>query len=48
MAGEPDLMEQEAAFVKALESATQWKVVQGKLELRDADGSAMVFADPAR
>jgi len=48
MAGEPDLMEQEAAFVKALESATQWKVAQGKLELRDADGSAMVFADPAQ
>ena len=48
MAGEPDLMEQEAAFVKALESATQWKVVRGQLELRDADGSAMVFADRAQ
>jgi heat shock protein HslJ len=41
-------MEQENAFVKALEAATTWKVVQGKLELRDADGSAMVFADPVQ
>jgi heat shock protein HslJ len=48
MAGEPALMEQESAFVKALESATKWKVVRGTLELRDADGSAMVFADPAQ
>ena len=48
MAGEPALMEQENAFVKALEAATTWKVVQGKLELRDADGSAMVVADAAQ
>lgn len=48
MAGEPGLMEQEQAFIKALESSTQWKVIRGTLELRDADGSAMVFADPAK
>ena len=48
MAGDPELMDQEQAFVKALEASTQWKVSRGKLELRDADGSAMVFADPAR
>jgi putative lipoprotein len=44
MAGDPDLMAQEQAFIKALESSRQWKVVRGVLELRDADGSAMVFA----
>jgi heat shock protein HslJ len=46
MAGEPELMAQEQAFVEALEESTQWKVAREKLELRDADGSAMVFADP--
>jgi heat shock protein HslJ len=48
MAGEPALMEQKSAFVKALEAAKAWTVVQGQLELRDADGSAMVFADAAQ
>jgi heat shock protein HslJ len=48
MAGDPELMEQEQAFVKALETSAQWKVTKGELELRDADGSAMVFADPAK
>lgn len=47
MAGDPDLMAQEAAFVKALEASTQWAVVRGMLELRDADGAAMVFATAA-
>lgn len=44
MAGEPELMEQEHAFAAALEAATTWQVVRGVLELRDADGAAMVFA----
>jgi heat shock protein HslJ len=48
MAGEQALMDQEAAYVKALESSTKWSVVQGRLELRDADGAAMVIADPAK
>jgi len=48
MAGEPELMKQEQAFVKALESSATWKVVRNKLELRDANGSAMVFADLAQ
>ncbi len=48
MAGEPELMEQESAYLEALESSTEWKVVRGQLELRDADGSAMVFADAAQ
>ena len=48
MAGEPELMEQEAAFLKALESSTQWTVVRGRLELRDADGAGMVFADAVK
>jgi len=48
MAGDPALMEQEQAFIKALESSTQWKVIRGTLELREADGAAAVFADPAK
>jgi heat shock protein HslJ len=48
MAGEPELMDQEAAFLKALEASTQWTVVRGRLELRDADGAGMVFADAAK
>lgn len=46
MAGEPALMEQEQALLAALEAASTWKVVRGALELRDADGAAMVFAEP--
>jgi len=45
MAGDPELMEQEQAYLKALEASTRWNVASGKLELRDADGAAMVFAD---
>ena len=48
MAGDPALMEQEQAFIMALESSTQWKVIRGTLELREADGAAAVFADPAK
>jgi len=48
MAGEPELMEQEAAFLKALEASTQWTVVRGRLELRDAEGAGMVFADAVK
>jgi heat shock protein HslJ len=44
MAGDPELMAQEQAFIKALESSTTWSGVGGKLELRDADGSAMASA----
>jgi heat shock protein HslJ len=47
MAGDPELMAQEAAFVKALESSTRWSVVRGKLEMRDAGDAATVFAAPA-
>lgn len=47
MAGDPELAAQEAMFLKALEASTRWGVVRGKLELRDGDGAAMVFADPA-
>jgi heat shock protein HslJ len=46
MAGEPELMEQEQAFLAALDAAATWTVVRGALELRDADGAALVFAEP--
>jgi heat shock protein HslJ len=45
MAGDPELMEQEQAYLKALEASTQWNLTRGTLELRDADGAAMAFAD---
>lgn len=48
MAGEPALMEQEAAFVAALETSTTWAVVRGSLELRNEAGAAMVRADSAQ
>jgi heat shock protein HslJ len=42
--GEPELMEQEAQYIAALETAVSWKVVRGVLELRDADGATQVNA----
>ena len=48
MAGEPELMAQEQAFLAALQASATWRVVRGALELRDEDGAAMVFAEPAK
>lgn len=46
MAGTPELMEQEASYLKALENATTWSVTRGTLEMRDADGALQVMANP--
>jgi heat shock protein HslJ len=48
MAGEPELMAQEQAFLAALEATVTWRVVRGALELRDENGAAMVVAEPAK
>jgi len=42
MAGPPELMAQEDAYLKALEKASTWKVSGGTLELRASDGSLQV------
>jgi len=44
MAGEPELMEQETAYLKALQSATTWSVTRGSLDLRDAADASQVQA----
>lgn len=48
MAGEPEHMTQETAFLGALANATTWSVTsRGMLELRDAGGATQVVATPA-
>jgi heat shock protein HslJ len=47
MAGEPELMEQESQYVAALEASVSWKVVNGMLEMRDAEGATQVNGAPA-
>lgn len=44
MAGEPELMDQEAQYIAALEAAVSWKVVGGRLEMRDASGATQITA----
>ena len=45
---EPEgVMEQEAAYLAALERATTWTIRDGRLQLRDADGALQVDYRPA-
>lgn len=44
MAGEPELMEQETAYLKALEAATTWSVTRGMLDMRDDTDASQVQA----
>jgi len=44
MAGPPELMEQEAAYLAALENAATWEVTGGKLTVRDASGATQITA----
>ncbi|MDO8964920.1 MAG: META domain-containing protein [Coriobacteriia bacterium] len=46
MAGPPELMAEEAAFLKALEASTEWSISRGRLEMRDASGATQITADP--
>ena len=48
MAGPPELMAQEDAYLKALEKASTWKVSGGALELRSSDGALQVLYSPAK
>jgi len=44
MAGEPELMAQETAYLKALETATTWSISRGILDMRDASGATQITA----
>jgi len=44
MAGAPELMTRESAYLKALESATTWSISRGVLDMRDASGATQVSA----
>ena len=44
MAGEPELMTQEAAYLQALQNATTWSISRGMLDMRDAGGATQVTA----
>ena len=44
MAGPEDLMNQEAAFLEALQNSTTWTIARGLLEMRNADGAMQVTA----
>jgi len=44
MAGTPELMEQEAAYLTALEKSVTWKIASGRLEMRDAEGALQITA----
>ena len=48
MAGPPELMAQETAYLAALERATTWKVSGGRLELRDSSGALQVTYEAAK
>jgi heat shock protein HslJ len=43
-AGPADMMAQEAGYIAALQNATKWEVVNGRLELRDSTGALQVTA----
>ncbi len=42
MAGPPELMTQEAAYLTALQNATTWEIQSGKLTMRDASGATQI------
>ena len=44
MAGEPELMTQEAAYLQALQNATTWSITRGMLDLRDDGGANQITA----
>lgn len=44
MAGPDELMKQEAAFIKALESCASWSVSRGQLEMRDGGSATQITA----
>jgi len=46
MAGPQELMDQEAAYLAALQDSTVWALVQGRLEMRDASGATQIVAVP--
>jgi len=47
MACEEGLMAQEQEFLRALQSATTWKIVRGMLDVHRADGERVLTASPA-
>jgi len=44
MSGPDDLMQQEAAYLAALEAGTRWEVVNGVLAIRNAEGAMQINA----
>jgi len=44
MAGPPELLEQEAAYLTALENSVTWEIASGRLEMRDAEGALQITA----
>jgi len=44
MAGPQELMDQEAQYLAALQNATVWTLVQGRLEMRDEAGATQIVA----
>ncbi len=48
MAGPQELMDQEAAYLAALKSATKYTVSGQRLEMRTAEGALAVQAQPKR
>jgi len=44
MAGEPELMTQEANYLQALQNATTWSIARGMLDMRDATGATQITA----
>ena len=44
---EPELMDQEQAFLSALEGATTWKLWRGMLDMHLGDGARALTASPA-
>ena len=47
MACEEGLMAQEQEFLRALQSATTWKIVRGMLDVHRADGERVLTASEA-
>ena len=43
MAGPPELMTQETAYLAALQNSTTWEIQSGKLTMRDASGAMQVL-----
>jgi heat shock protein HslJ len=43
MAGPPELMTQETAYLTALQNSTTWEISSGKLTMRDASGAMQVL-----